>query len=377
MATVAEPEGQTRFRSVPEFAEANRVWPRGDRPEAIREAASAFRERFTAGGEVVAVKTVPLVAAPYPLRFAFGRAAWGLNPFIIIVNRLVVVQFFDFDGVLRTLVWEPTVPEGSAEAPFYDQLAQRFRWLPTGLFNREYHTVGHALSQCGLSPADVDYVTFDHLHVQDLRRLMGRTTVAGGGEAFFPNAWWPFQRAEVDTLRSTHPMQWAWYVPGGLEGVRTEGMVELDGDVELGVGVALLHTPGHTDGNQSLCINTAKGVWVSSENGVAVDNWVPGASAIPGVRRYTRFFGHEVVLNANTLEDSIDQYDSMVKEKAVADAHPADARWPCVMPSSELSSWAQHWPVHPSFTVGGVESGRLLASAELATDAGLPAAASG
>ena len=39
---------------------------------------------------------------------------------------------------------------------------------------------------------------------------------------------------------------------------------------------------------------------------------------IPGVRKYAEFFNREVVLNSNTLEDSIDQYDSMLKEKALA-----------------------------------------------------------
>ena len=102
-------------------------------------------------------------------------------------------------------------------------------------------------------------------------------------------------------------------------------MVLVDGDVELGKGVALVWTPGHTDGNHSLCINTDDGVWVSSENGVAADSWHPHLSKIPGVRKTAEFFGREVILNSNTLEDSIDQYDSMIKEKSLADrtARPA------------------------------------------------------
>ena len=77
---------------------------------------------------------------------------------------------------------------------------------------------------------------------------------------FFPNAKFLFQRKEVDTFRSIHPMQWAWYVPGGMDDVIEDNLVLLDGDVELGKGVALLHTPGHTDGNHSLVINTHEGV---------------------------------------------------------------------------------------------------------------------
>ena len=76
----------------------------------------------------------------------------------------------------------------------------------------------------------------------------------------FPNAKLLTQRKEWDTFASLHPMQWAWYVEDGIEGVNEENVVMLDGDVELGQGVALVWTPGHTDGNHSLCINTDDGV---------------------------------------------------------------------------------------------------------------------
>ena len=40
------------------------------------------------------------------------------------------------------------------------------------------------------------------------------------------------------------------------------------------------------------------------------------------MKKEAEFIGREVILNSNTLEDSIDQYDSMVKEKALADREP-------------------------------------------------------
>jgi glyoxylase-like metal-dependent hydrolase (beta-lactamase superfamily II) len=178
-------------------------------------------------------------------------------------------------------------------------------------------------------------------------------------EPLFPNAAFVFQRREVDTFASVHPMQWAWYVPGGMEGVRADSLVLVDGDVELGPGVALLATPGHTDGNQSLCLNTPGGVWVTSENGVAADNWQPHLSRIPGVREWAETYGREIVMNANTLEDSIDQYDSMLKEKAVADAHREDPRWANVLPSSELVRRRISWPVAPTFFYGGMNYGAV------------------
>src|SRR5918992_6040934 len=129
MAVVEAPEispDQVGLRPFGEFDEANETWPRGDRPAAIREAASEFRARFaTPENRVRGVRTVDIASAPYPLKFAFGGAAKGANPYINIINRLPVVQFEDFDGAVRTLAYEPTVTEGPQEAPFYEQMMGR------------------------------------------------------------------------------------------------------------------------------------------------------------------------------------------------------------------------------------------------------------
>src|SRR5918993_4235375 len=125
MAVIEKPE-KLGLKPFDEFAEANETWPRGDRPAAIREATAEFRARFaTEDNRVRGVRTVDIASAGYPLKFAFGGAARGANPFINIINRLQVVQFEDFEGRLRTLAYEPTVPEGPAEAPFYQQQIER------------------------------------------------------------------------------------------------------------------------------------------------------------------------------------------------------------------------------------------------------------
>src|SRR5687767_4114923 len=168
------------IREVEEFREAHEAWPRGERPAAMRAAAAEFRARFAAEGTVRAVRTVPLVSAAYPATFAFHGAARGVNPYVNIVNRLVVVQFEDAEGARKTLVWEPTVPEGSAEAPFYEQLIEKFgEWASHRFGETQFNTIDAALAGLGLTPADVDYVSFDHLHVQDLRITMGTTKPVG------------------------------------------------------------------------------------------------------------------------------------------------------------------------------------------------------
>src|SRR5215210_9342187 len=138
MAVIESPE-KVGIRPFHELDEARATWPRGRRLEAIRSAAHDFRARFKPQGEVTGVRTVDLVLAGYPVRYAFGGAAKAaLNPYVSILNRLVVVQFEDFEGRLRTLAWEPTVPEGSAEAPFYEQMLERYGQVGEKLFANYY-----------------------------------------------------------------------------------------------------------------------------------------------------------------------------------------------------------------------------------------------
>ncbi|MDX1961308.1 MAG: hypothetical protein SFU98_22255 [Leptospiraceae bacterium] len=356
---------KNEFKVIQEFKDVESTWPRGKRIGLIKEKATDFRTRFKKTKPILAMKTVELISAVYPVEFAFCGAAWfSLNPFINIKNSVVIVQFEGFDRKRKTLVWEPTIPEGSAKAPFYANLLDTFgEFLSYKVFTKRFSTVKNAIESTGLKLSDIDYVSFDHLHVQDLRLLMGTVEPAYGSKdpipALFPNAKFLFQEKEIDTLRSPHPHQWAWYVPGGLENVQTKNLVSLNGDVELGHGVALISTPGHTDGNHSLCINTPDGIWITSENGVSADNWHPEISKIPGLKRYAKFYNVEVVLNANTREDSIDQYDSMIKEKYIADENKKDPRFKNVFPSSELTSLLRHAPIFPTLTHGEINYGKI------------------
>ncbi len=354
-------------RAIPEFDGVHDVWPRGKRLAAVREAAAAYKARFKSQGQIHAVRSVDVATAPYPTGFAFHFAAIAPHvPVISLMNRMTVVEYDDFAGERRVLVFEPTVTAGSAEAPFYRFLLELGEKVPLGLglrlteaaYLKYYNEPADALRKLGLSPVDIDYVTFDHLHVQDPRMLLGSSMVIPGEAAprtpIFSRAKLLAQTREVATFEALHPMQWAWYVEGGMDGVDPGSVITFDGDIELGVGVTLMWTPGHTDGNHSLVVNTPDGVWVSSENGVAGDNWQPELSKIPGVKGYSKRYGREVLPNANTFEDSLDQYDSMVKEKILADPCKADPRWLQIQPSSELVAWRRFWPVAPGITHGGL-----------------------
>lgn len=349
MAVTEKPAQEIGLRPIEEFDGVFDVWPRGKRLDAVRDAAERYRQRFKQQGRVKAVRSVDLATAPYITKYAFHGAARALNPYLSMTNRMVIVRFEDWSGRERILVWEPTEPDGSAEAPFYSQLVAKtetnriYKAIERFTY-KLYATPEEALRIAGVRPEEVDYLSFDHLHVQDPRLILPH----------FPNAKLLVQRKEVGTLEAMHPMQWYWYVDGGLDGIDEERLVLLDGDVELGVGVSIVWTPGHTDGNHSLALNTPDGVWISSENGVSIDNWQPELSKIPGIRDYAVSQRREICPNANTLEDSIDQYDSMVKEKTLADFSPRAPQWKQILPSSELVSWKRYWPIIPTHQHGGL-----------------------
>src|SRR3954447_11074465 len=357
-------------RPIPEFDGVHDVWPRGRRLEAVRDAALAYKKRFAGQGLIRAAESVDIAGAPYPTVYGFHAAVSVPHlPMISIINRMIVVQYDDFSGTRRTLVFEPTVPAGSAEAPFYRNLLRLADRIPGAnalvgtVLLKYYNEPEDALATLGLEPEDIDFTTFDHLHVQDPRMILGTSTpIPGETEPrtpLFGSAKLLTHQRELATLESLHPMQWAWYVEDGLDGVDPNQIVTFEGDIELGVGVSLIWTPGHTDGNHSLLLNTPDGIWISSENGISADNWQPELSKIPGVRTYARDYGREIVPNANTLEDSLDQYDSMVKEKTLADPSKQDPRWLQILPSSELADWRRCCAGPPAFSHGGLNYGAL------------------
>ena len=149
MAVIESPEG-IGLKPFHEFDEANATWPRGDRLDAIPAAADDFRRRFKEQGQVTGVRTVDLVTAGYPHALRLRRGGEEREPVHQHHNRLVIVQFHDFGGSRRTLVWEPTVPEGSAESALLRELIERYgEWLSNSVLAKEYNTVEQALASCG------------------------------------------------------------------------------------------------------------------------------------------------------------------------------------------------------------------------------------
>ncbi|MCA9705553.1 MAG: hypothetical protein KDK70_06890 [Myxococcales bacterium] len=280
------------IRPLDAFAGVRRLPTPADRLAAIRRQARAFREQLLDGPPVPMMRSFDLVKVPYPTRYGLRDACSVPIPYIHILNRLFVVQFDTPQGI-KTLLAEPLDREGNAQTPFFHRLARKVGGAEGRLSRAmwpELGTVAGCLAQLGLTPDDVDYITYDHLHTQDLRRWLGTDT----REAFFPRAKLLVMRQEWMSTQGLLPLQAEWYCPHGTEGVPPERVVLLDGDVMLGQSVALVHTPGHTEGNHSLVVHTPEGIFVSSENGVSADSYAPDKSDIPGLRRYAAVTGAEV-----------------------------------------------------------------------------------
>jgi hypothetical protein len=227
---------------------------------------------------------------------------------------------------------------------------------------RELATVLDALARVGV--ARVDHVVLGSLHDHDMRRLLGTVEPVDGEHqarlGLIPGTQVLCQRREVDAARSLHPLRRPWYEAAGLEHADTAALVELDGDVELGIGVALVSTPGRSAGHQSLVLATPDGVWVCSRNGVCADAWQPQLSKIPGVRTQTERRERDVEPDLEPMEDSLALYDSMVVERGLTDASRADPRWLNILPTAELAPWRRQWPLVPTFQAGGIELGRIV-----------------
>lgn len=325
------------------------------RLEDVRSRGRALRDALLDAPPVRYLESVELVRFPYPARFAYLNALTAPTPFVHLVNRLFVVQLDSDDGV-KTLLVSPSDVDANAETPYFKRMLARYGPLEPLIertLARRGPTVEQHLARLGVAPEQVDYITYDHLHTQDLRRWLG----SGGRPGVFPNARLLVMRREWESVHGLIPWQRDWYCPGGVEGVDPERVVLLDGDVRLGASVALVGTPGHTEGNHSIVCRTPDGLTVTSENGVGPDSYAPERSGIPGLARFARETGMECVLNGNTLEGSLDQYISMVLEKTLAGPSAADPHRPNVLCSSEVAAYALFPGVKPTFGFGDVRFG--------------------
>jgi glyoxylase-like metal-dependent hydrolase (beta-lactamase superfamily II) len=294
--------------------------------------------------------------SPYPTKYAFFGAAMSPAPFVLLTHRCLVVQFLQA-GELKTLLFNPTDVAAARTAEYFARLAARVPKRIQRVIAREFDPLTSQLRAIGIDPADVDYIAYDHMHVQDLRPILG--TDDGRHEARFPNATLIAPKSEWDDWEDLHPMQRAWFVCDGKMGVRTARVSLTTGDLQLGDGVMLLRSPGHTSGSQTLYVSTDSGVWGVSGNGTCADNWSPMDSSIAGLRSTARRQDLDVVLNANTPERGADQYSSMILERTIVDRVKRAPAFVQMFPSSEVTPSAFTPGVKPTVLHRAVTHGEI------------------
>lgn len=347
----------TDFKQIKDFDGSRKAAGQQARVEDTRAAAEGFRKSMLAAPKVRYYQSFDLVRVPYPTRYGL-RNAFSREKFVEYLhlqNRMFIIQFDTADGV-KTLLVSPSDHERNVETPFFRRLADSSPKALEKVIVKRQSSMPELLARAGLKPEDVDYITYDHLHTQDVRRWLG----SDENDAILPNAKLLVHWREWESAQDLNPYQRDWYCPNGITGVPEERVHCFDGSIMLGDGCALVHTPGHTEGNHSIVAHTDEGLWVTSENGVSVDAYAPELSTAAGVADYAKMIGTEVIINGNTLENSVDQYISMVQEKTIAGPSQRDPRFPNIFPSSEMTPFWLFPGTKPAFYVGEASHGTLV-----------------
>lgn len=347
------------IRPISHFSNSRESLSPQERLKQVKFQAKHFVDDFKLiNQQVQFMQTFDLVSVPYPVKSAFGDATSLINPYLYVTNRLMVLQFATEAGT-KTLLFSPSDLNGNIKTPYFQRLQSFMGKLSATLqplITPKHNTVEQALKNIGITAEQIDFICYDHLHTQDLRKWLGSYEEP----AYFPNAKLLVMHQEWEAVKDLLPIQNHWYCPDGIEGIDPNKIVPLHSSIMLGESIALIHTPGHTQGSQSLVVNTETGVLVCSQNGISVDNYSPEHSTIYGIADYVEQNKMAVIPNGEQPELSLDQYISMILEKTIADKHPEDDRFFNIMPSSELSARWQPFALAPTLSFGEIKFGEVL-----------------
>ena len=103
-------------------------------------------------------------------------------------------------------------------------------------------SAAEALAGLGMTPSDIDMVVNTHLHFDHC-----------GQNAVFRHAAHHVQRAELERAKRESSELYDWF------GFMNAPFELLDGDTELLPGLAVITTPGHTVGHQSVVVRSGDG----------------------------------------------------------------------------------------------------------------------
>lgn len=135
-------------------------------------------------------------------------------------------------------------------------------WPGSPRSQKDTEKVPEALASVGVRPDAVGTVVVTHLHYDH-----------AGNCALFPNARLVVQRRELEYARRPLAVHRRVYQSPALA-LPEERWTVVEGDIEMGPGLSVLLTPGHTPGLQAVLVETAKGRVVLASDTVPLgDNW--------------------------------------------------------------------------------------------------------
>lgn len=143
-----------------------------------------------------------------------------------------------------------------------------------------------SLAEAGLRPEDIDLVVVTHLHFDHCGALV---TVGRDGELtpLFPRATHVVQARELQAWRQPDPRSKPSYKPENLAALEQARRLRVvDGDVEVGPGIRVRVTGGHTAGHQAVYVTDQEQTVVFTGDFLFMRaflkvNWVSGLDLFP------------------------------------------------------------------------------------------------
>jgi N-acyl homoserine lactone hydrolase len=107
-----------------------------------------------------------------------------------------------------------------------------------------------ALCGYAISPGEIDTVLFTHLH----RSHAGNLQTLAKAQFIFQEDEWLSLLDPLSLISSAEE-----YDPSCIDILKSMNCLKVEGDLDLGDGIRIIKTPGHTPGSQSILVQTPKG----------------------------------------------------------------------------------------------------------------------
>jgi hypothetical protein len=347
------------IRPISHFSNSRESLSPNERLKQVEHQARTFVDDLKLINQQVSyLQTFDLVSTPYLVQSAFGDATKLINPYLYVTHRFIVIQYSTHAGN-KTLLFSPSDTSIEDHKPQRDpikHLIKKTKQLVESWLTPRHNSVESALQKAGILPESIDFICYSNLQGQDLRKWLGSYEK----DAYFPNAKLLVMHQEWEAAKDMLPLQSQHYPTDGLDGIHPDKIIPLHSSIMLGDSLALIQTPGKTQGNQTLIANTDNGISAFSHNGISADNYSPQYSTIYGLAEYSAETRMSVIPNGEKPELSLDQYISMQLEKAIADSHPADSRFQNIIPVAELSARWQPFALSATLTFSELKIGEVI-----------------